>query len=142
MFLRIPQITHCHVHYLLTLVSILGMLFRFWLHNTDSIFIDVALDLAKFPPVYYNHLMLFNLSYSSKTVHSSSNLAYKCTILTVSLGLHFFMKVPVSLILNKFMCFFPVNLLYWFNFQTQPWTVRRLRKIFSSPTLVITSVSL
>lgn len=34
---------------------------------------------AQFPLAYYNSLLLFNLSYSSTAVHSSSNLASKCT---------------------------------------------------------------
>lgn len=34
---------------------------------------------AQFPLAYYNSLILFNLSYSSTAVHSSSNVVSKCT---------------------------------------------------------------
>ena len=82
--------------------------------------------------------MLFNPSYLYTTARSSSNLTQKYSGLTISLGLHFLMKSPVS---SKT---YEINLCAFllligsikFNFQTQPANPRGLRKMFSSPTLL------
>ena len=51
--------------------------------------------LAKFPSLlHWAHI--FALSYLSTTIHSSSNLSQKHSGLTISSGLHFLMKAPMS----------------------------------------------
>ena len=93
--------------------------------------------LAKFPPVYYTYLVPFVLSYFSTTAHSSSNLELKHLGLTISSGLHFLMKAPMSVIkltVSKCVCFSLLICLCQFNFHIQPGTLRGSRKTFSSPT--------
>lgn len=81
-------------------------------------------------PVYYTCLILFNLLYFSRAVHSSSNLAEKCSGLLLRSS--FPMKAPVSY--KYYINFYAFLLLiYQFNVQTQPGTQTRWRKHFSSP---------
>lgn len=66
--------------------------------------------LAKFLPVYYTYLICLNLPYSSRSVHSSSNLTLNIQIqlfLWIFISLRKFLCCPY---LNKFVYFSPVNL--------------------------------
>lgn len=88
-------------------------------------------------PVYCTCLILFNLLYFSRAVHSSSNLAEKYSGLFLRSS--FPMKAPVSY--KSYINFYTFLLLiYQFNVQTQTGTQRRWRKYFSSPYLIMTKM--
>ena len=82
----------------------------------------LQIGLAKFPPVYYTHLMPLDLLHFFMTIHSSSNLGWKHSGFTVSSDLDFLMKAPMFLktYINKCMCFLLLLCLGQFNFQSQP----------------------
>ena len=87
-----------------------------------------------FPPVYS---LTYHIAPQLSTLHQTSHKNTQVCFYGSSFpddGSH------VTQNANTFVCFLPVNLCQ-LNFQTQPETLRKLRKAFSSPTVASLPVS-